>query len=176
MAPRVWRDAVALVSVTLLCLSCSGHPGPKLAARTGEIDLLLLGFRSPDGHAVVSLYSDTKGFPDQVDKSLLTQVVDIDADRASVRLGPLAWGRYAISVLHDENDDGRMNSSWLGTPREGFGFSGYPEYRFGQPDYQETAFLLATERLDMTIKIRYATGRQERRQHNLDSQLNRPGD
>jgi len=145
-----------------------------LALGSGDIELSLLGFRNPNGHALVSLFSGSEGFPDRVEKSVMTRTVKIDGNRARIRLGPLPWALYALSVLHDENDDGRMNSSWLGTPHEGFGFSGYPEYRFGQPGYDDVSFLLATEQLEMTIKMRYATGQQERRQQNLGIQLNRP--
>ena len=112
-----------LLLLLVLCPSCIRRPEPMLAVGSGEIELSLLGFRNSNGQALVSLFRDPEGFPDRIEQSVVTLKVNIDGERALVRLGPFPWGRYAISLLHDENGDGQMNSSWLGTPLEGFGFA-----------------------------------------------------
>ena len=168
---RVLLYAGFLLALVVLLQSCTGRSERMLAMGTGEIELRLLGFRNANGHALISLFNGSDGFPDRVDKSVLTQELKIDGDRARIHFGSLPWGRYAISVLHDENGDGRMNSSWLGTPLEGFGLSGHPEYRFGQPGYDDASFLLASEQREITIKLRYSNGQQQRRQHNRDTNL-----
>ena len=35
----------------------------------------------------------------------------------------LPAGSYAVSVLHDENSDGKMDFNWIGVPTKGYGFS-----------------------------------------------------
>ncbi|MDT8442146.1 MAG: DUF2141 domain-containing protein [Desulfuromonadales bacterium] len=132
----------------------------------GRIDVQLVGFRSRDGEVIVSLFASAEGFPDRIQHAVATRNLPIRDLQAATRFDGLAYGRYAISVLHDENGDGLMNSSWLGTPREGFGFSGHPEYRFGQPTFAEAAFFLVTPQRDVVIGLRYATGRQERQRDN----------
>lgn len=41
---------------------------------------------------------------------------------ASTIFTQLPPGRYAIIVVHDEDDDGRMSKGALGVPTEGYGF------------------------------------------------------
>jgi uncharacterized protein (DUF2141 family) len=36
-------------------------------------------------------------------------------------------GTYALVVLHDENMNGKLDTNWLGVPKEGYGFSNDPD-------------------------------------------------
>lgn len=38
----------------------------------------------------------------------------------------LAAGKYAIRVMHDENDNGKLDTNAVGMPTEGYGFSNNP--------------------------------------------------
>lgn len=38
----------------------------------------------------------------------------------------LAPGKYAIRVMHDENDNGKLDTNAVGMPTEGYGFSNNP--------------------------------------------------
>ncbi|MBK7290922.1 MAG: DUF2141 domain-containing protein [Chitinophagaceae bacterium] len=48
---------------------------------------------------------------------------------------PCFW-QLSIAILHDENDDGKMNSNFLGLPKEGYGFSNNVMGNFGPPLFQ----------------------------------------
>ena len=56
-------------------------------------------------------------------------------------------GDYAISVLHDKDENGKMTKSFLGWPVEAYGFSNNARGTFSAPDYEECVFELrdATE-------------------------------
>lgn len=49
-------------------------------------------------------------------------------------------GVYAISILHDENANEKMDLNILGIPKEGFGYSNNPVIRFGKPSYEDIKF------------------------------------
>jgi uncharacterized protein (DUF2141 family) len=63
-------------------------------------------------------------------------------------------GEYAISVLHDLNNNGKMDSNFFGVPREGFGFSNDAIGAFGPPDFQKAKFLFP-ERREVIITMKY---------------------
>lgn len=73
------------------------------------------------------------------------------ASRLSLDLPP---GEYALSVIHDENDNGRLDTI-LKVPREGFGFSRNPAIRMGPPRFDETRFEIATDPVAQSVRIRY---------------------
>lgn len=156
---------VACGAVLLLVVGCAAPAPVTFAPGSATLTVHLEGFRNDHGTAIVSLFRGEKGFPDEVAASAATVNVPIREGQATAVFTAVSYGDYAVSVLHDENDDGQMATGLLGTPREGFGFSGYPDYRFGHPAYAQVHFLLVEPQREMTIGLRYETGR---RQHQKD--------
>jgi len=108
------------------------------------------------GHVLVSLFKDGVGYPDDAQKALRKAQLDINGNSASVLFTGLPAGTYAVSVLHDENDDRQMNKNSLGLPKEGFGFSNNVVGAFGPPSWSRTAFSHKPGLLSQKeIKIRY---------------------
>ena len=48
---------------------------------------------------------------------------------------------YAIKLYQDENENGKLDTNFLGIPVEGYGFSNNGG-RFGQPQFNDTKFML----------------------------------
>jgi len=63
-------------------------------------------------------------------------------------------GSYALSIIHDENGNGKLDT-FVKIPREGFGFSGNPPIRFGPPRFDEALFNLSAERNLQEVRVRY---------------------
>ena len=62
-------------------------------------------------------------------------------------------GEYAISVHHDDNDNGKMDTNFIGIPKEPTGLSNGAVPKFGPPKYKDAAFLVGNEDLEMPIKL-----------------------
>jgi len=71
-----------------------------------------------------------------------------------VRFRNLPSGDYALSIIHDENANGKLDT-FAGIPREGFGFSGNPRIRFGPPKFDEARFTVTAGRNEQAIRVRY---------------------
>lgn len=63
-------------------------------------------------------------------------------------------GEYAISVLHDRNNDMKLNKNAIGIPVEGVGFSNNEIGRFGPPDFERVAFMFP-QKSEQVIKLKY---------------------
>ncbi len=61
-------------------------------------------------------------------------------------------GTYAIMVLHDENDNKRMDFEPNGMPKENYGMSNNP-VSFGPPQFVDAKFMVAEEDLDLLIRF-----------------------
>lgn len=61
-------------------------------------------------------------------------------------------GTYAIIVLHDENDNKRMDYHENGMPKENFALSNNP-MSYGPPQFTDAKFTVSEENLDMTIRF-----------------------
>lgn len=174
-----WRVATLVVCGVLLLLLLAGGcvaPAPPVIFAEGAATLTihLAGFRNDQGEAIVSLFRGERGFPDEVAASAATVQVAIREGQATAVFTAIPYGDYAVSVLHDEDGDGQMATSLLGTPREGFGFSGAPDYRFGHPAYAQVRFLLVEPQREMTIGMRYETGRRQHQEDGRAAETHRP--
>jgi uncharacterized protein (DUF2141 family) len=72
-----------------------------------------------------------------------------------VSFGSLRPGTYAVAVLHDENENGKMDFNFLGMPLEGYGFSNDASALFGPPSFANAAFRLLPRSSALTISARY---------------------
>lgn len=72
----------------------------------------------------------------------------------AIRFDGLPSGSYAIALIHDENGNNKLDTSF-GIPREGFGFSRNPVIRFGPPSFASAQFPVAGGTTDETIKVKY---------------------
>lgn len=165
---RRYRPVYSKIGIAIACLilfnSCA-TPEPRFVAEGfGNLSVIITGLRNNQGEAILSLFSSAEGFPEDVDKSLTTNTVKVTEGRAQTLFKDLAYGGYAISVLHDEDGDGQMKSTWIGTPLEGFGFSGHPDYKYGRPKFAEVKFLMIAPSQEMNIKLHYETARQRRQE------------
>ncbi|MPY22530.1 DUF2141 domain-containing protein [Shewanella psychropiezotolerans] len=64
----------------------------------------------------------------------------------------LAPGEYAIKVMHDENDNGTLDTNFLGIPSEGYGFSNNGG-SFGPASYDDAKFTVDGD-AQLTIHLR----------------------
>ncbi len=64
-------------------------------------------------------------------------------------------GRYAIALLHDENNNGKADRALMMMPTEGFGFSRDAKVKMGPPKFQDAAFDVARTEQRQSITMRY---------------------
>ena len=69
------------------------------------------------------------------------------------RFEDLPPGQYAVQVIHDENDNGKFDSNFLGIPSEGYGFSNNPRV-MRRPTFEEARFDLPPEGAEIRVRLR----------------------
>ena len=67
----------------------------------------------------------------------------------------ISYGAYAVSVLHDENRNGGMDTNWVGMPKEGYGVSNDARASFGPPEFNDAMFSLEVKKVRLHITIQY---------------------
>ncbi len=141
-ARPVWRLAAALLLPPTL-----GNAAPV------ELQLTFDNMRDARGLLQVCLTRLASHFPDcSTDPAAVKR--SVAASTHSLRLTLPQEGRYALSVLHDANANGRADTT-LGIPREGFGFSRNPPIRFGPPRFESTLIELGPGVTQETVRMKY---------------------
>jgi uncharacterized protein (DUF2141 family) len=104
------------------------------------IRLSVTNLRNDRGFILISLFREGAGYPDKPALAFKTDKVAIYDKKAVIIFPDMPAGTYAISILHDENNDQQMNKNALGLPKEGYGFSNNVMGAFGPPSYKRASF------------------------------------
>lgn len=119
-----------------------------------ELRVEIEHMRSAKGTVHACLTKDRAFFPDCKSDSHAFRLSVPAAEAHELRFRGLPSGSYALSVVHDENSNGKLDT-FVKIPREGFGFSGNPPIRFGPPTFREASFQLQPGRNQQVVRVRY---------------------
>lgn len=85
-------------------------------------------------------------------KGLQSAESSIESNKVEVTFENVSPGTYAIMVLHDENENYRMDFDTNGMPMESYGMSNNP-LSYGPPQFNEAKFKVDKEDLDFKIRF-----------------------
>lgn len=123
------------------------------AAPVATLDVKVDHVRSAKGVLRLCLTADPKNFPGCVDDARAV-TRSVPASTENIRFEGLPPGSYAVAVIHDANDNNRLDTMF-GIPREGFGFSRNPAIGFGPPRFAAARFTLTDAPEVQAITMRY---------------------
>ena len=102
---------------------------------SGKIIIFVKGFKSNTGTARILIFSgkEKKSYPSKQKNAYGKYIVPIKNKKVTFTFENLPYGEYAISVHHDEDNNGKINTNWIGIPSEGLGASNDAKGNFGPP-------------------------------------------
>lgn len=150
----------------LVWVGCRGSPSlpsggestlatkPATAQATAILTVNAKDLRNRKGVLIFGVFGRADGFPNVEKKSVHWEVKDANASDLTftARLPP---GRYAASVLHDENRSGEMDRGVAGLPLEGYGVTNNPKPKMRAATFNEATFALPAEGKELTISLQY---------------------
>jgi uncharacterized protein (DUF2141 family) len=120
------------------------------------IHVKVLNIRNSTGTVDCALFDSPEGFPIEVLHSAThTMVIKIRKTEARCDFEDILPGTYALAVIHDENMNGKLDTNWLGIPKEGYGFSNDPKALLAAPPFSAASFQYDGGTLDLTISLHY---------------------
>ena len=102
------------------------------------------------GKVFVALYDSENTFLDKAYKSSITTIQN---NSCEVVFKNVPKGIYAISLFHDENDNNKMDSNFLGIPKEDYGCSNNARGFMGPPKWKDAQFEISNNSVTQTIKL-----------------------
>lgn len=89
------------------------------------------------GSLKIALYNHEDHF---LSKEIMSDGKAIEANQIEFVFKGLGEGTYAISLYHDENDNGKLDANFIGIPSEPYAFSNNAKGMFGPPSFEECKF------------------------------------
>ena len=110
--------------------------------------------KSDKGMIRVLIFSKETGFPDQPTKALKSLSISPKNKSGILSVTDLPPGKYAVSVIPAEDNDGKLTTDAVGYPTEKFGFSNNPKVYFSPPSFEKASFELGSEPRRIQIELR----------------------
>lgn len=124
-----------------------------VSAQNGNLTVKVVNFKNNKGNCRFWLFNSAAGFPDEK-KALKIAEVPITGNISQFVFEDLPPGKYAVSVLHDENGNHKFDTNFLGIPKEHYGNSnGARGGMSGPPKFEQCSFIHARTGTTITIKV-----------------------
>jgi len=107
-------------------------------AQTASIEIKVTDIKSQKGLIRIGLFTNEK---DYLKNTAIGKVVKPDD--------------YALSVVHDENENGKLDSNALGIPKEGFAFGNNAMGKFGPPTFEKAKMKVEGQNVTWLISMKY---------------------
>ena len=123
--------------------------------RRAVITVTITGLRNTKGRILVSLFNSFDGFPDEPAKAFRRAVLPAGKYPAVIEFADLPHDVYALAVLHDEDMNGKLTTSFWGYPKEGIGASNNKLPKKGKPRFKDALFVALEDPVELVVRIKY---------------------
>ncbi len=136
--------------VLLITILCSSLLTAQSTTQTGvNITVTINNATNDNGTMLFGLHNiDTFMKTDAIQK----QKSKIINGKASITFTNVTPGDYGVMVLHDENDNKKMDFELNGIPKEAYGMSNNP-MSYGPPQFENAKFTVKNENLNLEIRL-----------------------
>jgi uncharacterized protein (DUF2141 family) len=129
-------------------------PAAAPARHPGDITVTVSPVRNRNGRIICALFDTAESFEKRTPLARVSVQPQTPATTCVFR--QVKPGIYAISAIHDENGDGRLDKTFLGRPTEGYGISNNHTYAMRGPRFEESTFSFpGIGTLAIAIRLRY---------------------
>ena len=113
----------------------------------------MTGLKSATGEVRCAVFRSPEGFPRDLTKAHLRTRATIRANVATCVFENVPAGTAAVSVIHDANDNKKLDFKFGFIPSEGLGWSNNPKVRFSPPSFDAARFQIETAPTEITIRL-----------------------
>jgi uncharacterized protein (DUF2141 family) len=151
---KSFTSVIRVFCLLMISLASSASEDPESVLNTA-LRVEVTGLQNAQGNIYIAVY-DSKDTWLGKETVLEQQIVIVEARSedglVSTELN-LPPGEYALSIYHDTNDNGDLDTNFIGIPQEPVALSNNARPKFGPPKYKDAVFTLGEEPLTQRISM-----------------------
>jgi len=119
----------------------------------GEVTVTIEEVESTKGNVYFNLFSSPDGFPSEWDNVFQQGKIKAQKGNATYTFKDVPLGTYAVSVAHDENDNGEIDTNFIGFPKEPVGASN--QEGMGKPSFRRSRFEVTSDKPVVKLEMKF---------------------
>lgn len=124
----------------------------KVVATREPLTLIISNLASATGPIIVGVYGTDNNFPDPNDQMKQYKFRPKGKELVA-KISNLKFGKYALAIYQDENNDGKIDKNFIGIPTEGYAFSNNFKPTIKAPDFDDCSFDYNPKNNTVALKI-----------------------
>ncbi|HTE32532.1 MAG TPA: DUF2141 domain-containing protein [Chryseolinea sp.] len=139
-------------SIILCVVFLTGYLRPHTAlGQTGSLEVTVSHIKSHKGKIQIGIFEEKDFLKTPVEG----KIVKASKGTVTVVFENVKKGSYAISIIHDENENGILDANKLGIPKEGFAFSNNASGTLGPPSFEKARIEIGDEPIKQALVLKY---------------------
>ena len=119
-------------------------------SKTNEISVVISNLKNNNGKVYVALYDTASSF---LGEGIKGDICKIENNSCTVIFKDVQNGTYAVSMFHDENNNNKMDTNFMGIPKEDYGCSNNAKGFMGPPKWEDAKFQVHNQSIIKHIKL-----------------------
>lgn len=137
--------------IKIMCLSLfSVFAMSAQESNQNDVTVVILNLKSNKGKVFAALYNSEATF---LGNGIKSAIKKIDNKTCTIVFKDVPNGTYAVSMFHDENDNQKMDTNFMGIPKETYGCSNNAKGFMGPPKWNDAKFHILNESITTHIKL-----------------------
>lgn len=149
------RKALKRNTLSLFVTALVASAAPAFAQETATVSIKVENVAA-QGIVRLGLYT-RDAYPDDKSEPIASADVHAVAGETVVTLQNVAVGTYAVEVFQDLNSNGKMDTGFLGIPKEPYGFSRDAKPILSKPDFDRVKFEVVAGPNSQTLHLQNTT-------------------
>jgi len=138
-----------IIGSLLILGSISDYSEPNQS--NGTLVLEITGIDDKGGVMMIAVFKEDDKFLKE--PSYAEEVSINEESNITVKFNNIPFDTYAISIYHDLNENGELDSNFIKIPKEPIGFSNEYFPKFGPPKFKNASFILNQNELKMNVNL-----------------------
>lgn len=124
---------------------------PAAAATTVRVDVT--GFKATTGEVRCAMFRGPSGFPRDLGQAEARAQAAIKAGSATCIFENVAPGPAAVTVIHDANNNKKLDFKFGFIPSEGLGWTNNPKVGMRPPSFEAARFQVSGAPVTMSVRL-----------------------
>jgi len=120
-------------------------------AQVAALTIVLSGIKKQTGTVRIAIFDGPDSW---LKEPTIAAVLSVKDDTAVYQRPDVPYGSYGMAVFHDANDNGQMDKTFLGLPKEAYGFSNNARAAFGPPSWRKAVVMVDEPTISLNIRLK----------------------